>query len=65
VASGGPGLLFSIHDATRKVAVAGNPQGSRVSIWILDKRALLEGERRHSKEEVEALLVLLRKAGGY
>ena len=72
-ASGGPGCLFSVVDATRRgkggttsktaaaAAAAADPTtpNSRVSVWLLDKRALTE-DGRHSKEEVEQMLQLIR-----
>ena len=69
-ASGGPGCLLSVVDATRRgkggttskaAAAAADPTtpNSRVSVWLLDKRALTE-DGRHSKEEVEQMLQLIR-----
>ena len=73
-ASGGPGCLFTVVDGTRRgkggatskaaaaaAAAAADPTtpNSRVSVWLLDKRALTE-DGRHSKEEVEQMLQLIR-----
>lgn len=72
-ASGGPGCLFTVVDATRRckggatskaaaaAAAAADPTtpNSRVSVWLLDKRALTE-DGRHSNEEVEQMLQLIR-----
>ena len=57
-ASGGLGGVFSVHDGVRRRTKAG-AQDARVSVWLLDKRALTE-DGRHSKEEVEQMLQLIR-----
>ena len=56
-ASGGLGGVFSVHDGVRRRTKAG-AQDARVSVWLLDKRALLES---HAKDDVEALVNLVRK----
>ena len=68
VASGGPGCLFTIVDGTRrgKGGAAGKQPAndattpnSRVSVWLLDKGALVR-DGKHSKEEIEQMLQLIR-----
>ena len=68
VASGGPGCLFTIVDGTRrgKGGAAGKQPAndattpnSRVSVWLLDKNALVR-DGKHSKEEIEQMLQLIR-----
>ena len=43
----------------RRRALTRRRQDARVSVWLLDKRALTE-DGRHSKEEVEQMLQLIR-----
>lgn len=57
VASGGPGGMFAIYDGVRRNKASGSHQGSRVSVWLLDKRSLVD----YPKDETEALLTLIRK----
>ena len=64
VASGGPGCSFSIQHGDLKKptkTIALDAPGAKVSVWILDKKSLLEGPLAHAKEDVEELLELVRK----
>ena len=57
VACGGSGGVFAVYDGFRKGAKA-DAQDARVSVWLLDKRALSE---TYAKDDVEELLALVRK----
>eukprot|EP00959_Pyramimonas_sp_CCMP1952_P349410 7321294-Pyramimonas_sp.AAC.1 len=58
VGSGGVGLLWKIYSARPKRPSAGSP--SEVSVWLLDKKALLQDETK-SKADVEAALDVYRR----
>ena len=57
VACGGSGGVFAVYDGFRKGAKV-DAQDARVSVWLLDKRALSE---TYAKDDVEELLALVRK----
>ena len=57
MACGGSGGVFAVYDGFRKGAKV-DAQDARVSVWLLDKRALSE---TYSKDDVEELLALVRK----